>query len=304
MRVLVTGSGGMVGRNLLEHPAATRFEIDAPSSTTLDLRDQSSVERYLRASRPDVIVHMAAVVGGIQANIDEPVRFLANNTQMALSLFQAAREVGVNRILNLTSSCMYPRNVEGKLTTDLLLTAPLEPTNEGYAIGKILSWKLLEYMVREDATLAYKTILPCNLYGPYDHFNSRKAHLVPAAIMKVIAAHESGAAEVEIWGDGTARREFMFARDLADFIWWAVPQLDALPSPLNVGLGQDWTVTEYYEAIARIVGYQGKFRYDTSKPAGMSRKLLDVDQVNALGWTAPTSLEDGLRQTIDFYRSL
>jgi GDP-L-fucose synthase len=247
---------------------------------------------------------MAAVVGGIQANIDEPVRFLVANTEMALSLFQMARELGINRILNLTSSCMYPRNVSGMLTTDLLLTAPLEPTNEGYAIGKILSWKLLDYMARETPSLVYKTILPCNLYGIYDHFDPVKSHLVPAAVMKVVNAHRAGTPEVLIWGDGTARREFMFASDLADFIWWALPQLDRLPTPLNVGLGRDWTVREYYEKIAELIGYRGHFVYDTTKPAGMTRKLLDVSKVNALGWQAPTSLESGLAQTIAQYKSL
>jgi GDP-L-fucose synthase len=302
MRVLVTGAGGMVGRNLLAHAGAARYAVLAPRQGELDLSDQAATHAYLERERPEAIVHMAAVVGGIQANIDEPVRFLTTNTRMALNLFLSARELGISRILNLTSSCMYPRNVEEPLTTDRLLSAPLEPTNEGYALGKIISWKLLEYMVREDRSLAYKTILPCNLYGKFDHYVPRKAHLVPAAIMKVVDAHERGLGEIEIWGDGTARREFMFADDLADFIWWALPRLEELPSPLNVGLGRDWTVTEYYEQVAGLVGYQGRFVYDTSKPSGMTRKLLNVDQVNDLGWSAPTSLESGLRQSIEYYR--
>jgi GDP-L-fucose synthase len=304
MKVLITGANGMVGRNLLAHPAADRYEILAPSSRELNLCNGTAVVAYLETHRPDGVVHLAAVVGGIQANIDEPVRFLAANTEMALTLFQAVRSLGIKRILNVASSCIYPRNVSGTLSTDLLLSGALEPTNEGYAIGKIFSWKLLEYMGREDTSLHYKTVVPCNLYGLHDHFDLRKAHLVPAAIMKVAQSHDSGVRDVSIWGDGTARREFMFAADFADFIWWALPQIEHLPSPLNVGLGMDWSVKDYYEKIGELVGYHGRFSFDTSKPAGMKRKLLDVREVHKLGWRAPTSLESGLGQTIAHYRAL
>lgn len=301
MKVLVTGAHGMVGRNLIADPGAQAYEILSPRSSELDLRDLVGTSAYLATHRPDAIVHLAAVVGGIQANIDEPVRFLVANTEMALSLFQAARENGVTRLLNVTSSCMYPRNMEGTLSTDMLLTAPLEPTNEGYALGKILSWKLLEYMSKEDRSLLYRTILPCNLFGLYDHFDPRKSHLVPAAIMKIVDAVEKRAPEVSVWGTGQVRREFMFAADLAHFIWWALPQLDRLPSALNVGLGTDWTVQEYYQKIAELLGYEGRLIYDYSKPEGMTRKLLDVSEITARGWRAPTSLEEGLQRTIDHY---
>lgn len=304
MKILVTGANGMVGRNLTAHAGAAAHDLLTPGSRELDVRDRADVSRYLARHQPEAIIHMAAVVGGIQANIDEPVRFLVANTEMALSLFQVAREAGVTRILNVTSSCMYPRNISGVLTKDLLLSAPLEPTNEGYALGKIVSWKLLEYMTREDSSLVYRTILPCNLYGLFDHFDPRKSHLVPAAIMKVVDAAAHGRDTVDIWGDGTARREFMFAADLADFIWWAIPRLDALPTALNVGLGQDWSVREYYEEIADLVGWRGSFNYDPSKPAGMARKLLDVSEVHALGWRAPTSLREGLQRTIEHYRAV
>jgi len=198
---------------------------------------------------------------------------------------------------------MYPRNMPGALNPDLLLSAPLEPSNEGYALGKIISWKLLEYMEREDPSLIYRTVLPCNLYGLYDHFDIRKSHLIPAAIMKIVDAHANGIDEVHVWGTGLVRREFMFAADLADFIWWALPKLEKLPSPINVGLGCDWTVREYYKKIADLIGYQGDFTYDPSMPSGMTNKLLDVEGAARLGWRAPTSLEQGLSQTIDYYRS-
>ncbi len=304
MRILITGAGGMVGRNLLSHSRAKSVEPLTPNSRELDLRDAASVRSYIRHHRPDAIIHLAAVVGGIQANIDQPVRFLADNAEMALALFREARSQGIDRILNVASSCMYPRNVEGALSPDLFLTAPLEPTNEGYAISKILGMRLLEYMVREDPSLAYRTIVPCNLYGRFDHFDLRKSHLVPAAVMKVVDAQRTGADEVAVWGDGTARREFMFAADLADFIWWALYRLKQLPSPLNVGTGVDYSVREYYETIAELVGYRGDLSFDASKPAGMKRKLLDVTQVNELGWKSTTSLRTGLSRTIEYYREL
>ena len=304
MKLLVTGGGGMVGRNVLGHPGMAAYELLAPGSRELDLRDPVATGAYLDQHRPDAIIHLAAIVGGIQANIDEPVRFLAANSLMALSLFEQARRLGIKTILNIASSCMYPRNIENTLTTDLILTAPLEPTNEGYALSKIMGAKLLEYMVREDSSLHYRTILPCNLYGLYDHFDLRKSHLVPAAIMKMVDAVDTGARDVSVWGDGTARREFMFATDLADFIIWALPRLSSLPLYLNVGLGRDWSVRDYYETIAKIVGFDGQLVFDPTKPAGMKRKLLNVDDVHRLGWRAATSLEHGLAQTIAHYRAI
>lgn len=202
MKLLVTGGGGMVGRNVLGHPGMAAYELLAPGSRELDLRDPVATGAYLDQHRPDAIIHLAAIVGGIQANIDEPVRFLAANSLMALSLFEQARRLGIKTILNIASSCMYPRNIENTLTTDLILTAPLEPTNEGYALSKIMGAKLLEYMVREDSSLHYRTILPCNLYGLYDHFDLRKSHLVPAAIMKMVDAVDTGARDVSVWEMG------------------------------------------------------------------------------------------------------
>jgi len=301
MKVLITGASGMVGRNLLNHFSAREFEILAPSSKELELRDAAAVHNWLERERPEAIVHLAAVVGGIQANIDEPTRFLSANIDMAMALFNSARRLGIKRILNVASSCMYPRDMVDPLTPDLILTAPLEPTNEGYALSKIIGERLLAYMVREDQNLIYRTIMPCNLYGEYDHFDLRKSHLVPAAVMKMVDAQLTSAPAVTVWGDGTARREFMFSADLADFIWWALPKLDHLPLLLNVGTGIDYTVREYYETIGALIGYRGKLIFDLNKPAGMKRKLLDVSVVNALGWKALTSLETGLLKTIEHH---
>jgi GDP-L-fucose synthase len=222
---------------------------------------------------------------------------------MALNLIQAAREQKIGVLLNVGSSCMYPRDFERPLRPSDLLTGELEPTNEGYALAKLLSWKLCAYAMREEPGLQYKTLVPCNLYGRYDHFDPVRSHLVPATIQKLAQAVDRGVDSVEIWGDGSARREFMYAGDLADFIWSWLPRIDDLPDLINVGLGTDHTVLEYYRAAAAVVGFSGRFIFDRSRPVGMNRKLLDVTEQTALGWSPQTTLEDGLRRTYDFYRA-
>lgn len=301
LRVLITGGGGMVGRNLREHALAACYELLTPTSRELDLRDRQATATWMRRERPDAIIHVAGVVGGIQANINEPVRFLVDNLDIALSVLTGAREAGVQTVLNLTSSCMYPKDHAETLAIDDLLAGPLEPTNEGYALAKIASWKLASYMTRETPHLIYRTLVPCNLYGRYDSFDAIRSHLVPAAIRKVSEAVQAGRDEVPIWGDGTARREFMYAADLAEFIWTFLPRASELPDVMNVGVGRDHSVTEYYEAVAAQLGYRGRFVYDPSKPTGMQRKLLEVSQQTELGWSPSTSLEKGLAETIEFF---
>lgn len=304
MKVLITGGTGMVGRNLLIHASATAYDVFAPSRRELDLSDPAACHRYLQEIRPDVIVHLAATVGGIQANINEPVRFLDDNMRTGFNLLHAARATGVKKLLNIGSSCMYPRDMDEPLQPSMLLTGPFEPTNEGYALSKVAIWKLASYMTREDDTLQYKTLVPCNIYGLYDHFDPEKSHLIPAAIMKVVNATDNDLPDVEIWGDGQARREFMYAGDLADFIWMAIPRIQHLPDITNVGLGYDYTVTEYYQAVVKATGYRGDFVYALDRAVGMKRKLLHVGQQHAFGWSPKVSLEEGVALTVDHYRKL
>jgi GDP-L-fucose synthase len=300
-RILLTGGGGMVGQNLLEYAAMVEFEVLAPRSTELDLRDFRAVQNYVQKHQPDLIIHAAGKVGGIQANIREPVSFLMDNLDMGRNIVWAARQAGVKRLINLGSSCMYPRNRMEALSENMVLQGELEPTNEGYAIAKIATAKLCEYVTREDASYQYKTLIPCNLYGRHDTFDPLHSHLIPAVIHKVYQAKQTGAAAVEIWGDGTARREFMYAGDLADAIVRAIQQFDSLPALMNVGLGMDYTVNEYYETIASVVGYQGDFVHDLGKPVGMARKLVNIQRQKAWGWTAAHSLSAGIQKTYDFY---
>ncbi len=300
-RVLLTGGGGMVGRNILEHPLAKQFEILNPTSKELDLTQYQVTLDWMQKHQPEIVIHSAGLVGGIQANIAHPVDFLVINTDLARNVILASRQSGVVRLLNLASSCMYPRDAQSSLTEDMILKGELEPTNEGYAIAKVYGTRLCEYVRRESPHLLYKSLVPCNLYGKHDKFSPKHSHLIPAIIHKMHLAKLAVKETVEIWGDGTARREFMYAGDLADAVMKALKQFDSMPDVMNVGLGHDYTVTEYYQAAARVVGWQGRFIYDTDKPVGMKRKLTDISKLSSWGWKAPTSLESGLRSAYDYY---
>jgi len=303
-RIFVTGASGMVGRNLLDLFKSTNHEVLAPSSTSVNLLDQAGTLGWLRANRPDVIIHCAGHVGGIQANIREPVAFLTRNLTIGQNLLLSAREAEVQTVLNLGSSCMYPRNSPEALREEDVLSGTLEPTNEGYALAKCVAARLCSYIRTENPALQYKTLIPCNLYGLHDKFNPKASHLVPAVIRKLHVARMTHQQEVEIWGDGTARREFMFAGDLAEAILFCLDRVEALPGDLNIGVGTDLSVREYYEIAADVIGYEGRFVFDTSRPVGMMRKLLDVSRQRDLGWAPRTALREGIRKTYEHFLNL
>lgn len=294
----------MVGRNLLEHSAAVQHEWLTPGREELDLRDRTSVREYLQAHPVDTIIHAAGVVGGIRANINEPVRFLLDNIQIGSNVVSESREAGVPRLLNLSCSCIYPRAAPNPLAESSLLQGDLEPTNEGYALARIATLKLCEYVTRETPTHAYKTLIACNLFGRYDKFAPEHAHMVPAVIAKLHDAKVKELPEIDIWGDGLARREFMLAGDFADGIFFAIDNFDRLPLIANIGTGVDYSINDFYGAIAMAVGYGGAFVHDLSKPTGMARKLLDTSMMNDLGWRCPTSLQDGIAITYEHYLTL
>jgi len=304
MKVFLTGGSGMLGRNILAHSAAAGHEIVALPSAKLDLTDRRAVFAAMAEIRPDVVVHSAGRVGGIQANMANPVGFLVDNLDMGLNVVLAARAAGVGRVLNLGSSCMFPRDGRNPLTEDQVLTGQLEPTNEGYAIAKVATARLCEYISRSEPSFAYKTLIPCNLYGLFDKFDPKVSHLVPAAIRKVHEAKSTGRDTVEIWGDGLVRREFMYSEDCADVVWTAVERFDDLPATMNVGLGHDYTINEYYEAAARVIGWNGRFVHDLDKPVGMKQKLVSVERQTAFGWAPATSLEAGIAKTYAYFLSL
>lgn len=299
--VLLTGGGGMVGRNILEHPAAAEWNFVAPRSSELDLTDYQTTYKFVKEVAPEFIIHAAGRVGGIQANISQPVDFLVENMDMGRNIVIAARDAGVTKLLNLGSSCMYPRNAPNPLDETMILQGELERTNEGYALAKIMTARLCEYIHREDSGCLYKTLIPCNLYGRHDKFDPKHSHLIPAIIHKIWQAIDAGHAPVEIWGDGTARREFMYAGDLADAILRALNHFNSLPMLMNVGLGFDYTINEYYQAAAKVMGFNGRFEHDCSKPVGMKQKLVSTDLQKKWGWEPSVSLEQGITETCQYY---
>ncbi|WP_374334955.1 GDP-L-fucose synthase family protein [Leeia sp.] len=301
LRILLTGGRGMVGQNLLEHPGIAEFDVLAPASSELDLCSHDAVAAYLDKHRPDLVVHAAGKVGGIQANMREPVGFLLQNLDMGRNIVWAARQAGVKRLLNLGSSCMYPRNHSEPLREEQVLKGELEPTNEGYALAKVVTARLCEYITREDPSYQYKTLIPCNLYGRHDKFDPAHSHLIPAIIHKLHQARQGHLPTVEIWGDGSARREFMYAGDMADAVVHAINAFDTLPPMMNIGLGHDYTINEYYQAAAQVMGYTGSFVHDLSKPVGMARKLVSVERQQAWGWQSQSSLHAGIEKTYHFY---
>ena len=292
----------MVGRNILEHSESNKHIFIAPTSKELDLLDRNAVKEVLSREMPDLIIHSGGLVGGIQANIESPVDFLMKNTDMGLNVISTAASVGIKNLINLGSSCMYPREASNPLNENLILQGELEPTNEGYALAKIISARLCEYIVREDSTHNYKTLIPCNLYGRHDKFSKTNSHLIPAVIRKIHEAKVTGSRTVTIWGDGSARREFMNAADLAEFIFFAMDQLEKIPQNLNIGLGHDYSITEYYSAVASVVGFEGSFEHDLNKPVGMSQKLVDISKIESLGWNYKIDLIDGINQAYEFYK--
>ncbi|ADN09554.1 NAD-dependent epimerase/dehydratase [Sulfurimonas autotrophica DSM 16294] len=301
LKMLITGSSGMVGRNIAEYNKSKKYKILTPSSNELNLLDKLSVDEYLQKNKPDIVIHCAGIVGGIQANIANPVKFLVENTQMGLNIIMGAKERGIKKFINLSSSCMYPREAINPLGEELILKGELEPTNEGYALAKITSTRLCEYINREDNSYAYKTVIPCNLYGKYDKFEPKHSHMLPAVIKKIHDAKESSQQSIDIWGDGEARREFMYAEDLADFIYYALENFENMPQNINVGLGHDYTINEYYKAIAEEIGYKGEFIHDLTKPVGMKQKRIDDTKLKEFGWRYKTSLKDGIEKIYNYY---
>ena len=300
-RVLLTGGSGMVGQNILEHPAAKDWEFIAPGSKKLDLRDYSATLAFVQATRPDTVIHCAGRVGGIQANIAHPVEFLVTNLDLGRNIILASKAAGVSKLLNLASSCMYPRNAPNPLGEELILRGELEPTNEGYALAKIFATRLCQYIQRETPSLAYKTLIPCNLFGRHDKFAPEHSHLIPAIIHKIHLAKYQGLETVEIWGDGTARREFMYAGDLADATLRALREFEQIPDLMNIGLGADYSIQDYYICAASVIGWSGEFVYDTTKPVGMKQKLVAVDKQRQWGWMPQTSLRDGIKKAYHYY---
>jgi len=301
MHLLITGGSGMVGKNLSEKLNLSKNTILIPSSKELNLLDIFKIREYLSSNKIDMIIHCAGLVGGIQANIKKPVDFFNQNLLMGVNLVNACFECGIKNLINLGSSCMYPKDYVNPLKEEYILSAPLEQTNEGYGIAKITVAKLCEYYTKQ-YNVSYKTLIPCNLYGKYDKFNENYSHMIPSLIYKIDYAITHDIKDVTIWGDGTARREFMYMEDCVDAIIFAINNFERLDLYTNVGLGYDYSIKTYYEVISNVLGFQGNFKYDLTKPTGMKQKLVDTSKLTNLGWKAKFSLEHGIRKTYEYYK--
>ena len=293
-RILVTGHRGMVGSALVRRLQAGGYtNILTRSRAELDLLDQRAVQAFLAEEKPDYIFIAAARVGGIQANNIHRADFIYQNLMIEANLIHGAHLAGVQRLMFLGSSCIYPRDCAQPIREDALLTGPLEPTNEPYAIAKIAGIKLAESYNRQHGR-QYISVMPTNLYGPNDNYDLANSHVLPALLRKAHEARQRGDAEYVVWGTGRPMREFLYVDDLADACVFLMEQ--GYDGPLvNIGTGTDVTIRELAETVMQVVGFEGRIVFDDSKPDGTPRKLLDVSRLAGLGWTAKTALRDGIR---------
>ncbi|SUS07985.1 bifunctional GDP-fucose synthetase: GDP-4-dehydro-6-deoxy-D-mannose epimerase and GDP-4-dehydro-6-L-deoxygalactose reductase [uncultured Defluviicoccus sp.] len=299
-RVWVAGHRGMVGSAIVRRLSRESCEVLTVERAAVDLRRQAETEAWLAANRPQAILLAAATVGGILANDTRPAEFLYDNLAIEANIIEGAHRCGVEKLLFLGSSCIYPRLAPQPMPEEALLTGPLEPTNQWYAIAKIAGIKLCQ-AYRRQYGCDFISVMPTNLYGPGDNFDLASSHVVPALIAKFHHTKVTGASEVEIWGTGTPRREFLYVDDLADAVVHVMRAYSG-EDHINIGTGTDVTIAELAALVAKVVGFEGRLVFDAGKPDGTPRKLLDVSRLAALGWKARTTLEEGLQQSYLWFR--
>jgi len=299
-RIFVAGGRGLVGSAVVRLLLAEGFEnLLVPSRAELDLTNQAAINAYFAKERPEYVFLVAGKVGGIYANSTFPADFIRDNILIQALVIDAAHRFGARKLLDLGSSCIYPKLAPQPMTEDCLLTSALEPSNEWYALAKITGLKMCQALQRQHGYAAI-SLMPTNLYGPGDNFDLKSSHVLPAMIRKFHDAKASGAPEVVLWGTGTPKREFLYVDDLAAACLFAMQHYEG-EQFLNVGTGEDLAIRELAEMVSNEVGYTGCITWDTTMPDGTPRKLLDVSRMSALGWKAKTSLEDGVRQTYRWY---
>jgi nucleoside-diphosphate-sugar epimerase len=312
-KIYVAGHRGMVGGAILRKlearaRAGERIEIVTRTSSQLDLTDQTAVREFMQAERPDVVILAAAKVGGIHANNTYPADFIYENLMIECNVIHQAFAAGVQRLLQLGSSCIYPKGIPQPMREDALLTGTLEPTNEPYAIAKIAGIKLCESYNRQHGT-DYRSVMPTNLYGPGDNFHPENSHVLPALIRRFHEAVQEGSDEVVMWGTGKPMREFLHVDDMAEASLFVLDldrtsysaNTQPMLSHINVGSGTDVSIGDLGRMVARVTGFEGRITNDTSKPDGTMRKLMDVGRLASMGWTARIALEDGIAETYQWF---
>ena len=298
MRILITGSTGMLGKAIkreLEKSSSSYF-VNSPSSQVLDLLNISSVRDYLKTGSFDLVIHCAALVGGIKANMQRPFEYLNTNVRIDSNLMTAALEFGVQGFMYMASSCMYPANTKQPMTENQILTGPLEKTNESYALAKLVGTKTVESL---SAKLNWHSFILSNMYGDDDKYGDENSHLIAAIVNKVSRAKNQNLQEVEMWGSGSARREFTYVNDVAKYLVNIIPTLASIPTLMNLGSGIDYSIREYYEFVCEEFEYQGKIIANLNGPEGVKQKLMDISLAKAHGWTAETNIRSGIRATIE-----
>lgn len=299
MNILLTGGTGLVGSNIREYNEKNKnYNLLTPTHEEMDLLDRNSIVAFFEKNDFEYIVHAAGRVGGIHTNMSDKSGFMHDNMIMGFNLLSVAQEFGIKNFLNFGTSCMYPAEAVSPISEDKIFDGKMHESNEGYAIAKSALAKMCELIGGN-----YKTVIPCNLYGKYDKFDPALSHMLPAAIRKIHVAKASGA-PVEIWGDGQARREFMYAQDVADFVFYALENMDTMPQYVNLGLETDYSIRELYQAAAEVIGYEGEFVYDTSKPVGVMKKKCDITKLGNFGWSAKYSAKEGISETYEYFKEL
>jgi GDP-L-fucose synthase len=298
--VYVAGHRGLVGGAITRALRARGHEVLGRSSKELDLRDRDAVDAFFDEQRPTHVVLAAAKVGGILANSTAPADFLSDNLRIQVNVMDAAARTGVERLLFLGSSCIYPKFAEQPIREDSLLTGALEPTNDAYAIAKIAGIMQVQALRRQHGA-SFISAMPTNLYGPGDNFDLQGSHVMPAMIRKMHEAKQSGAPTVTLWGTGSPKREFLHVDDLASAALFLLENYDD-STTINVGVGEDLSIKELAELVRDVVGYEGELVWDTDKPDGTPRKLLDVSRLQSLGWKPQVRLEDGVRATYSWFQ--
>ena len=302
MRILITGSTGMLGRAIAAElgRSTSDYYVSAPSSQDLDLLDERAVEKFLDSGRFDLIIHCAALVGGIKANIEHPFDYLNTNIRMDANLMTAAYNSNIQELMYMASSCMYPAHTNQPMQENQLLTGSLEKTNEGYALAKLVGTKTIEFLADNSN---WHSFIISNMYGPGDKYDDANSHLIAATINKVARALKQSDQEIEMWGSGYARREFTYVYDIAKYLVDIIPKLNSIPTVMNLGSGIDYSIRDYYEFVCEELGYTGKIRSTLNRPEGMKQKLMDISLAKAHGWTAETSIKNGLKVTIEDFLS-
>jgi GDP-L-fucose synthase len=298
-KILITGSNGMLGKSICKSSKFKNYKLIKTYRKSIDLRNIKNFEKLIKKTRPDIVIHCAAKVGGIKDNINNPLDYLNDNFIINYNVINTCYKFKIKNLINIASSCIYPKNFNKKLKETNLLDGKLEETNEGYALSKIFGLKLCK-LISDIKGYNYISVIPCNLFGPYDKFDINRAHLLPSIIQKSLDAKKNNKKNILMWGNGLVRREFLYIDDLVDFLYICTQNLNKVPRIINVGYGKDFTVKNFYQMVINIIDKDIKIKKKLNMPVGQKFKLLDISLAKKLGWKPKTRIKDGIYNTIKY----